>query len=112
MGFNSPSDSYRQAYIDTIKPTSIGLWRGGERSVQAAKARNVNYQQDCLILLNFTIVKTKAVDYKDMATPELEQLLLDYQNEKHAHEERVEWLTQECEEIQELIDERNEDEAE
>lgn len=60
--------------------------------------------------LNFTIVETKAVDYKDMATPELEQLLADYQSEKHAHEERVEWLTQECEEIQELIDERNEEE--
>lgn len=57
-------------------------------------------------------METKAVDYKDMATPELEQLLADYQSEKHAHEERVEWLTQECEEIQELIDERNEDEAE
>lgn len=55
-------------------------------------------------------MKTKAVDYKDMATPELEQLLLDYQNEKLTHEERVEWLTQECDELQELIDERNEEE--
>ena len=61
---------------------------------------------------NFTIVKTKEVSYEQMATEDLEQLLTDYQNEKRSHEERVEWLTSECEELQSIIDERAQDEAE
>ena len=47
-----------------------------------------------------------------MATEDLEQLLTDYQNEKRSHESRVEWLTSECEELQAIIDERAQDEAE
>lgn len=47
-----------------------------------------------------------------MATEDLEQLLTDYQNEKRSLEERAEWLTSECEELQSIIDERAQDEAE
>lgn len=55
---------------------------------------------------------TKEVSYEQMATEDLEQLLTDYQNEKRTHEERVEWLTRECEELQSIIDERTQDEYE
>ena len=61
-------------------------------------------------LQNFTIVeKTKAVDYEQMPTEELEQMLCDYQNEKRTHETRIEWLTNECEELQAIIDSRADD---
>lgn len=61
---------------------------------------------------NKTIVeKTKAVDYQQMSADELEELRLDYQNEKTRLEERVEWLTNECEELQAIIDERASDDA-
>jgi hypothetical protein len=46
-----------------------------------------------------------------MTTEDLEQLLTDYQNEKTRLEERVEWLTNECEELQAIIDERADDDA-
>ena len=52
--------------------------------------------------------KTKEVSYQDMATSELEELLLDYENEKRGLEARKEWLTNECEELQRLIDDRAE----
>ena len=55
--------------------------------------------------------KTKAVDYQQMSAEDLEELRLDYQNEKTRLEERVEWLTNECETLQTLIDERVEEEA-
>jgi len=62
---------------------------------------------------NKTIVeKTKAVDYQQMSADDLEELRLDYVNEKTRLEERVEWLTNECETLQALIDERVQDEAE
>lgn len=51
----------------------------------------------------------KEVNYEQMATEELEQLLCDYQNDKRANEERIEWLTRECEELQSIIDERQRD---
>lgn len=51
-------------------------------------------------------MKTKAVDYQQMTTPELEELILDYQNEKRAAEERIEWLSNECEELRAIIDDR------
>lgn len=54
-------------------------------------------------------MKTKEVNYGQMATEDLEQLLCDYQNEKTRLEERVEWLTNECEELQAIIDERADD---
>jgi hypothetical protein len=61
-------------------------------------------------LQNFTIVKkTKAVDYEQMPTEELEQMLCDYQNEKRTHEARIEWLTNECDELQAIIDGRVDD---
>lgn len=51
-------------------------------------------------------MKTKAVDYQQLTTPELEELILDYQNEKSAAEERIEWLSSECAELRAIIDER------
>lgn len=56
-------------------------------------------------------MKTKAVDYQQMSAADLEELRLDYQNEKTRLEERIEWLTNECEILQTFIDERVEEEA-
>jgi hypothetical protein len=58
------------------------------------------------------IIVAKEVNYEQMATEELEQLLCDYQNDKRANEERIEWLTRECEELQSIIDERQRNEEE
>lgn len=55
--------------------------------------------------------KTKAVDYQQMSADDLEELRLEYQNEKTRLESRVEWLSRECETLQQLIDERVQDEA-
>ena len=55
--------------------------------------------------------KTKAVDYQQMSADDLEELRLDYQNEKTRLESRIEWLSRECETLQQLIDERVQDEA-
>lgn len=55
--------------------------------------------------------KTKAVDYQQMSAEDLEELRLEYVNEKTRLEERVEWLTNECEELQAIIDERASDDA-
>ena len=66
-----------------------------------------------LSIKNKTIVeKTKAVDYQQMSADDLEELRLEYANEKTRLEGRVEWLTNECETLQTLIDERVQDEAE
>lgn len=53
---------------------------------------------------------SREVTYEQMSTEELEQMLCDYQNEKRANEERNEWLTRECEEMQSIIDERQRNE--
>lgn len=55
--------------------------------------------------------KTKAVDYQQMSADDLEELRLEYQNEKTRLESRIEWLSRECETLQQLIDERVQDEA-
>ncbi len=55
--------------------------------------------------------KTKAVDYQQMSADDLEELCLEYQNEKTRLESRIEWLSRECETLQQLIDERVQDEA-
>ena len=55
--------------------------------------------------------KTKVVDYHQMSADELEELRLEYVNEKTCLEERVEWLTEECKNLQALIDERAEDDS-
>lgn len=55
--------------------------------------------------------KTKAVDYQQMSADDLEDLRLEYQNEKTRLESRIEWLSRECETLQQLIDERVQDEA-
>ena len=55
--------------------------------------------------------KTKEVSYQEMGLAELEELRLDYVNEKERLESRVEWLSRECETLQQLIDERAEEEA-
>ena len=61
---------------------------------------------------NKTIVeKTKAVDYQQMSADDLEDLRLEYVNEKTRLESRVEWLSRECETLQQLIDERASDDA-
>ena len=56
-------------------------------------------------------MKTKAVDYQQMSADDLEDLRLEYQNEKTRLESRIEWLSRECETLQQLIDERVQDEA-
>lgn len=55
--------------------------------------------------------KTKAVDYQQMSADDLEELRLEYQNEKTRLESRIEWLSRECETLQQLIDERVQEEA-
>ena len=55
--------------------------------------------------------KTKAVDYQQMSADDLEELRLEYQNEKTRLESRIEWLSRDCETLQQLIDERVQDEA-
>jgi hypothetical protein len=57
------------------------------------------------------VEKTKAVDYQQMSADDLEELRLEYQNEKTRLESRIEWLSRECETLQQLIDERVQDEA-
>ena len=52
-------------------------------------------------------MKAKLTDYQQMSTPELEDLLTDYQNEKIACEARMGRLTGEIEELQAIVDERN-----
>ena len=56
-------------------------------------------------------MKTKAVDYQQMSADDLEELRLEYQYEKTRLESRIEWLSRECETLQQLIDERVQDEA-
>lgn len=55
--------------------------------------------------------KTKIVGYHLMSADDLEELRLEYQNEKTRLESRIEWLSRECETLQQLIDERVQDEA-
>lgn len=62
--------------------------------------------------LNENKVKTREVDYKDMSTEAIEDMLTDYRNELATIEARKEWLSGEIDELQALLDERASDEPE
>lgn len=60
-------------------------------------------------------MKTREVtDYREMQTPELEDLLYDYENKMRIEtdEDEREWLTEQRDEVQAILDERSEDESE
>lgn len=55
-------------------------------------------------------MKTREVDYKDMSTEAIEDMLTDYRNELATIEARKEWLSGEIDELQAMLDERASDE--
>lgn len=55
---------------------------------------------------NSTIVKTKEVDYQQMSTEAIEDMLTDYRNELAGVEQRREWLSGEIGELQTILDDR------
>lgn len=55
-------------------------------------------------------MKTREVDYKDMSTEAIEDMLTDYRNELATIEARKEWLSGEIDEQQTMLDERASDE--
>lgn len=59
-----------------------------------------------------TIVKTREVDYQQMSTEAIEDMLTGYRNELAGVDRRREWLTNECEELQAILDDRAQEASE
>ena len=57
-------------------------------------------------------MKTKEVDYRDMASSAILDMLTDYRNELATIEARKEWLSAEIDELQAILDERGQEECE
>ena len=51
-------------------------------------------------------MKTKEVDYQQMSTEAIEDMLTDYRNELAGVEQRREWLSGEIGELQTILDDR------
>ena len=107
IGFNSLSAfNYAQRHLKAHFYSE--LWKGGERNVQRREACELS--TELFHPLNENKVKTREVDYSQMPSEAIAQQLTDYQNELNSIEARKEWLSNEIEELQAILDERASDE--
>ncbi len=62
--------------------------------------------------LNENKVKTREVDYKQMKSEAIEDMQNDFRNELAAIENRKEWLLDQIEEMEDILNERSQEECE